>query len=392
MSVKVRERPKGSGEYWLFIDQNGKRKAKKIGDKKTANAIARKTQHKLASGELGLLEEKNDVPFFKDYVKYWLDQVVKGTCKYSTWEHYEGYMRNHILPTLGHIPIDQIKRKDVKELLLKKKNSKLSVKTVKNLKVTISSVLNSAYEDELIGSNPALRMGKFLKSNDPKQEVDTLTKEEVLLLLETINEIALHDYPVFLLAISTGMRLGEILGLQPGDLDFNGHFLTVKRALVRKMIVSPKNGKQRRVDMSILLEDVLKKHVVKTKELTLKNGWKKIPETLFYNREGNALDSANIAKRCFHRYLEKSGLRRVKFHSLRHSFASIHIANGESLAYIRDQLGHHSIQVTVDMYGHLVPGSNREAADRLLSISQPIRNLSATRGVLGVKKAPKRIS
>ena len=243
----------------------------------------------------------------------------------------------------------------------------------------------------MIGSNPALKMGKFLKSNEPKQEVDTLTKEEVLLLLETIKEIASH-HSGFLLAISTGMRLGEILGLQPGDLDFNGHFLTVKRALVRKMIVSPKNGKQRRVDMSIQLESVLKKHVVETKELTLKKGWKEIPETLFYNREGKALDSANIAKRCFHRYLEKSGLRRVKFHSLRHSFASIHIANGESLAYIRDQLGHHSIQVTVDMYGHLVPGSNREAADRLLSVSQPNRNLSATRGVLGIKKALKRIS
>ena len=131
--------------------------------------------------------------------------------------------------------------------------------------------------------------------------------------------------------------------------------------------------------MSLQLESELKKQVIETKELTLKESWKEIPETLFYNREGNPLDSANIAKRCFHRYLEKSGLRRVKFHSLRHSFASIHIANGESLAYIRDQLGHHSIQVTVDMYGHLVPGSNREAADRLLADTQPIRNLSATK-------------
>ena len=198
-----------------------------------------------------------------------------------------------------------------------------------------------------------------------------------MLLLETIKEIAPHHYPVFLLAISTGMRLGEILGLQTGDLDFNGHFLMVRRALVRKMIVSPKNGKSRRVDMSFQLEAILKKHVTDTKELTLKKGWKEIPETLFYNREGNPLDSDNLAQRCFHRYLEKSELRRVKFHSLRHSFASIHIANGESLAYIRDQLGHHSIQVTFDMYGHLVPGSNREAADRLLAETQPNSTRSA---------------
>jgi integrase len=123
--------------------------------------------------------------------------------------------------------------------------------------------------------------------------------------------------------------------------------------------------------MSQQLSEVLKAQLHRTKELTLKKGWKQPPETLFYNDEGRPLDPSNIAKRCFHKCLEKACLRRVRFHDLRHTFASIHISQGESLAYVRDQLGHHSIQITVDIYGHLVPGSNKSAADRLLDMQPP---------------------
>jgi integrase len=91
---------------------------------------------------------------------------------------------------------------------------------------------------------------------------------------------------------------------------------------------------------------------------------------------GGLLDPDNIRSRVFYRCLEKAGLRRVRIHDLRHTYASMLLQQGESLAYIRDQLGHHSIQVTVDIYGHLVPGGNHAAVDRL--DDAPIRNLYAT--------------
>ena len=84
----------------------------------------------------------------------------------------------------------------------------------------------------------------------------------------------------------------------------------------------------------------------------------------------------NLRKRVFYRCLAKAGLRQVRIHDLRHTYASLLIQQGESLAYIKDQLGYHSIQVTVDIYGHLVPGGNTAAVDRLDDAS--IRNLSAT--------------
>ena len=78
----------------------------------------------------------------------------------------------------------------------------------------------------------------------------------------------------------------------------------------------------------------------------------------------------NLKNRVFIRCLEKAGLRRIRFHDLRHTFASLLIQNGEPLAYVKEQLGHASIKMTVDVYGHLVPGANREAINRLPSLGK----------------------
>ena len=96
MSVKVRERPKGSGVYWIFIDHNGKRKAKKVGDKKTANALAKKVQHQLAGGELGLLQDEKQNPLFESYATYWLEHT-RGLVKQATYDLYETLDLPHLV-------------------------------------------------------------------------------------------------------------------------------------------------------------------------------------------------------------------------------------------------------------------------------------------------------
>jgi integrase len=101
------------------------------------------------------------------------------------------------------------------------------------------------------------------------------------------------------------------------------------------------------------------------KVATLKKGWTEVPAWLFANEVGKALDPDNFRNRIWPKLLAKAGLRKVRIHDLRHTFASLLIANGESLAYVKDQMGHSSIRVTVDTYGHLVPGGNKAAVDRL---------------------------
>ena len=126
-----------------------------------------------------------------------------------------------------------------------------------------------------------------------------------------------------------------------------------------------KNDKIHRVDLSTPLLDALRKLRGQRREDWLVKGENQIPDWVFCDRAGNPPDMQNVKNRHFLPCLRKAGLRRIRFHDLRHSFASLLIQNGESLAYVKEQLGHASIRMTVDVYGHLVPGANRDAMDRL---------------------------
>ncbi|NNF83795.1 MAG: site-specific integrase [Deltaproteobacteria bacterium] len=159
------------------------------------------------------------------------------------------------------------------------------------------------------------------------------------------------------------MRQGEILALQWGDIDWNGKFIEVRRANWKGIISSPKSGKGRRVDLADHLAAVLSEHRRTIAAEALKAG-RPMSEWVFPSEEGTALDAANLRK-TFLLCLKKAGLRHIRFHDLRHTFASWLIGAGESLAYVKEQLGHHSIQITVDTYGHLIPGANRQAVNRL---------------------------
>ena len=152
-----------------------------------------------------------------------------------------------------------------------------------------------------------------------------------------------------------------------------------------RKLLTPENGKTRRVDMSRQLTETLKALLLERKRETLKNGWGEVPPWVFVNETGGMLDGDNLRRRVHSGILKKAGLRYVRLHDLRHTFASLLIQNGESLAYVKEQLGHHSIQITVDTYGHLVPGGNRQAVDRLDDPEDAtIRNPSATNSLNSV--------
>ena len=168
-----------------------------------------------------------------------------------------------------------------------------------------------------------------------------------------------------------GLRLGELFGLEWGDLDVHGHFIEVRRSRSGGQVTTPKNGESRRVDMSDQLAETFQRLRVERKVETLKSGWGQVPETVFVTEAGRPYDAANLRQRIFYRTLTKAGIRRVRLHDLRHTYARLLIQQRESLAYMRDQMGHSSIKVTVDTYGHPVPGANRQAVNRLDDFSHP---------------------
>ena len=173
------------------------------------------------------------------------------------------------------------------------------------------------------------------------------------------------------------MRQGELLALRWVDLHFGGRFVAVNQTLVRGILTTPKNHQRRHVDMSGQRFTTLAALRVRQRARALKTG-KKSPEMVFPSADRTYLDEANV-RHVFYRILEKAKLRRICFHDLRHRFASLLIQQGESLAYVKDQLGRKSISITCDVDGLLVPGGNR-AGGRSTRRCATICNPRATGG------------
>lgn len=371
MGVKVRFR---RGSWWVYIDHQGRRRAKHVGDRQTAHEVARRIRKALAerSFELPLADSS---PTVADYAAAWL-KTGESTWKASTHRFYRFNVNLHIVPTLGQSKVASLRRRDCKSFVAACRAKGLKRASVTGVNRTLSALLSQAVEDELLPANPAFRMGRHLRGGDDLPfEVEPLTRDEAQRLLTTAAEKFPAYYPLLLCALRTGLRLGEILALEWPQVNLRDRYLDVRRSRVGGKMSTPKNKQRRRVDMSQQLTETLRRLRVSRRKAALKAGRPMAP-TVFLSPEGQPLDGDNFRTRVFYRLLEQAEVRRVRVHDVRHTFASHLIQNGESLAYVQQQLGHSSIQVTVDVYGHLVPGANRAAVDRL---DAPIRNPRATK-------------
>ncbi len=378
MGVKVREKVKGSGQWWVFVNHDGDRSSTLVGSLKAATKTADDMQHRLALG-LELFPEKKQapaVPTFEKYYGRFEDSYLKTACRQSTIDRYELDFRLHLKPKLGSLPLNEITREKIKELTAELLDKGLARNSIRNVVATLRLVLNQAIEDAMIAANPATKLAKFFKQAKAERKIDFLTEAEVPLFLAQarIRDEAKRKgdpeyHPLFLCAIHTGMRAGELAGLQWSDIDWNGNFIIVRRSVKEGRISPTKTDRIRRVDLSDDLGEELKAYRRRLLEAAMKDGRNELPEWVFASGEGTPLDMHNISKREFPKCLAKAGLRRIRFHDMRHTFASLLIQNGESLAYVKEQLGHASIKMTVDVYGHLVPGANRQAVNRLPSLT-----------------------
>lgn len=310
MGVKVRERPRGSGIYWIFIDHQNKRKSKKIGrDKQLAKKAAKKIEAKLVLGDLDLLNRPEKQITFSEYAQQWLQGYVATTLKYSTYKGYNSILNNHLLPKFGKDSLPSITREKIKRFLLNKirketpegKKEGLSHGRVKHIKSTLSGIMTQAVEDGYIAVNPVSRIGYIFNSKDQNldNEISPYTAKELDSYLKECEKRFSTHYPFFLTLARTGMRLGEALALKPGDVDFSGNFIEIKRAYVENRLTTPKSGKSRRVDMSPHLASTIKALIHQNKVTAVKKGWGDLPEWLFFNEEGNPLDQGNLPEQGF---------------------------------------------------------------------------------------------
>ncbi len=252
---------------------------------------------------------------------------------------------------------------------------------VKATLAPLSEMFNHAIEDGHLTANPALRILRRSRAEEGRQIATFLTRGDLGHFLDTCREHFPQHYAFVLLLARTGLRIGEAVAVQWGALDFHNRFIDVRLNWVDGVLTSPKPGRQRHVDMSKMLTKRLQAFQIERKKETLQRGWGEVPAWVFTSRTGTMMDPDNFRARVWPKLLAKAGIRQIRIHDLRHTYGSLLIAQGESLVYVKEQMGHHSIRVTVDTYGHLAPGGNKAAADRLDEPEEPAtnRNLSATK-------------
>ncbi|MGI6308449.1 MAG: tyrosine-type recombinase/integrase [Dethiobacteria bacterium] len=304
----------------------------------------------------------------------WLNDYMKLSLRPTTWESYRYQVEGHIIPALGHLKLAQLQTAHIQRLYNDKLNSGrldgkeggLSPKSVRYIHTVIHSALEQAKKEGMIMINPsdAVRLPKL-----EQKEIKYLDTTEVATFLATAKES--KHFAAFYLALNTGMRRGELLGLRWKDIDFIVKQLTVNQGLVRisgKGLVfqEPKTKLSNRViSLPPAAVQVLKEHKKQQNENRLMAGgaYNSDLDLVFANELGEPI-CPRAFTRVFERLIKKVGLD-VTFHGLRHTFATIALEQGVNVKTIQETLGHHSSAFTMDVYSSVTAKMKREAADKV---------------------------
>ena len=314
------------------------------------------------------------------YGAHWLDNIIIESVEPRTAEAYRQMLEGHIFPfkidsrSLGSMKLRDIRRRHIKALLIEKRKGGYAKDTVRHFRAALSSLLTDAVEDEIIDLNPALQV-----SNRKKKRADKKNQAEFEASITPMSaaefaafSIAAQDSkelefgPFFIFLGKTGCRPSEAIALLPSDIDERKRKVHINKVCVLnsgKIRPYTKTGICRRVDLSRELFHLVKRHqayqnqnLARRRKEAFKKG-KPIPqkpEMLFPNRAGNYMDWNNAAD-AFHRICEKAKIGRFRPYSLRHTFATILLAEGAPITYVASQLGHSKPITTLRYYAKWLP-------------------------------------
>ncbi|HUU63191.1 MAG TPA: tyrosine-type recombinase/integrase [Dehalococcoidia bacterium] len=295
-----------------------------------------------------------------EHLNQWLDGYVKSNCHVRTLDGYQSIIETHLIPALGHIQLKQLHPQTI-QAYYGKAIEKLSPRTVAKHHRLLSQVLKYAVRQGYLGRNPC----ELVDSPSWKgKAMRTLTPGEVEVLFETAE--GNYYYPVIYTAVSTGLRQAELLGLRWRDIDLDMCSISVSQVLYKRRGVcelkEPKTAhSRRRVAMTPKLALFLREYRNEReaiyrelgKELTL-------DDLVFTSIEGKPLDPCVLTHN-FTRMARRAGLEGVRFHDLRHTFASLMLLRGAKPKVISEALGHASVAFTMDTYSHIIEGMQEEA-------------------------------
>jgi integrase len=390
MAVKVK---KHRGAWWVFVNHHGQRVAKKAHSRAAADKAAAMIHLELAGGATATAAKAAldpvAAPTFTEYAERWLTEAIRPHRKPRTEDYYRQIVTSHLTPSFGRLSLDAIKPSHVRAFIADKLAGRpcgnheaptagcgecvtpLARNTVKNAAATLRAVLYQAQVDTFIASNPAARFGRLFNArHDAREHVTVLEPEAV----GTVLKAAVKWYPDHEVAVRvlfyTGMREGELLGLQWSDFDWRRNLIDLRRTVAfrggRLIVNTPKRGKLRTVDApGSLIAALRDRYSIRQAEAAVAgvdpSPW------VFPSATDPAkpLNDAWLRDRVWRPLLDRAGVRHVRVHDARHTYASLMLRRGVPVVYVSRQLGHSSIAVTVDLYGHFVPGADRHHVEGL---------------------------
>ena len=382
MGIKV-VRPPGRKDWYLRIIHNGERVTRHVGCREAAFAAKREIETALASGEFVFPNAKGAAKgmTFKEVVAKWRKEHIEVRLKPSTQRYYESIVGGWLVPMFGDREVASITRSDVKGAIAqwkelrenppevaaefeagKPRNRKHApgkgLRTIPNVLQTLRSFYAWAIEEGIASENPASDPSKLFKVDMPFRG-DYLRPEEVSPYLEGVRKKAPRYFSILRTMIFTGLRVGEALGLEWGDVDARGGFLNVQRSRWREHVTSPKTlGSIRRVNLSPETTEVLRAYRAVIAESSLKAG-RPMPETVFVNEVGKPMDASKVSK-THELGLKEAGLRHIRIHDLRGTFTALLVSAGVPIYHVSKVLGHTSIETTMRHYANLAPGAAKE--------------------------------
>ena len=373
----VRQRKDGRWEGRIVIgyDDNGYPKTKNVLAKTKKECVEKLQKLKEECGGLKPEKVRPEMPF-GDWLTYWYENHSKPKIRPTTQETYESRIRLHIIPEIGDIPLNKLTQNDLQQFYgrLKKSGRKrfadkygegLSDRMVRMCHATCRSALEKAVQDGLIRVNPAIGC-KLPPAR--KGEMNLLSRESMQKLLIQAKEE--KYYELFLLEFATGLRLGKLTALQWEDLNLTtGELRISEQAVVIGSEVVVTEPRTKAAVRTLLLPpkvlEVFREYRNRNPSRWLFPSPKKEDSPLL----------PSVVRQRLHRLLDHAGCERVRFHDLRHTFATNALAHGMDIKTLSTILGHVSAATTLNTYSHITEEMRRQAAAKIdagIAKAQPL--------------------
>jgi integrase len=330
---------------------------------KTRQVVAAKLSKALADREGGLTFDAGAMTV-GEYLARWLSHSVRDTVSQKTYERYESIVRVHLSPALGRIRLKALTPDHVRGLYREKLDSGLAPRSVLHIHRTLSKALKQATDDGLIPRNAS---ASVKPPQARREEMQPLSRDQVRTFLDTVKGDRMEA--LYVLAVTSGLRQGELLALKWEDVDLEGTnpMLEVRRSLSetrgRRSFVTPKSGRGRHLRLSKRAVSALRVHRKRQlEERVRKAGLWEDHGLIFPSEVGTPMSGRNLYRAFKIRVKRASLPQTLRFHDLRHTCATLLLRQGINPKFVQELLGHADISLTLNTYSHVLPDMGDAAA------------------------------